>query len=527
MALYNDLVRLDKENKNGVWARIIKNNFAPLFVGRVDYVAGNPPWVNWENLPQEYRQSTAPLWQAYDLFQHKGYKAKLGGAKDDISVLMTYVAHDCYLIEGGSLGFVITLSVFKTKGAGEGFRRFQYRNAHGQWFLPPLSVHDLSRLQPFEGAVNRTATFVVGKARTPFAYPVRYVAWFRGGSGEIAQDDTLQQVYRKTERQVLAAEPIDSENPASPWLTSTESVTQALRKVRGRSDYGGRKGVYCPTNAVYWIVEARPVGESRVLVTNLADSGKRSVRRVTQAVEKDFIYPLIRGKDISRWHCSSPMQIILPQDPKSPAKALPEHELKTQFPKTFSYFKQFESELRSCALLKQFFNPKVDPFYSSYNVGEYTFATYKVLWREVARDMQAAVSMGTGRPFVPDHTLVMVPVGTATEAHYLCALLNSAPASYVVKNYVTLHPATHVLNYLRIRTFEQGNPRHRTLAALSEQIHAAVAGGEVERVRALEAELDLVAAELWGLTDNELKAIQEAMGETGKSQRASEEDQED
>src|SRR5208337_1634954 len=83
--LYKELVRLDKENKNGIWARIIKNNFAPLFVGRVDYVAGNPPWVNWENLPQEYRQSTAPLWQAYDLFQHKGYKAKLGGAKDDIS----------------------------------------------------------------------------------------------------------------------------------------------------------------------------------------------------------------------------------------------------------------------------------------------------------------------------------------------------------------------------------------------------------------------------------------------------------
>ena len=50
---HNDLVKLDKANKNGVWARIIKNAFAPLFVGKVDYVAGNPPWVNWESLPQE------------------------------------------------------------------------------------------------------------------------------------------------------------------------------------------------------------------------------------------------------------------------------------------------------------------------------------------------------------------------------------------------------------------------------------------------------------------------------------------
>jgi len=65
--LYDELVELDKANKNGVWARIIKNAFAPLFVGRVDYVAGNPPWVNWESLPTDYRESTKPLWSHYGL----------------------------------------------------------------------------------------------------------------------------------------------------------------------------------------------------------------------------------------------------------------------------------------------------------------------------------------------------------------------------------------------------------------------------------------------------------------------------
>src|SRR5437773_617986 len=84
--LYRELVKLDQANKNGVWARIIKNAFAPIFVGEVDYVAGNPPWINWESLPEDYRKATAPLWQKYDLFRHKGYKAKLGGGKDDISI---------------------------------------------------------------------------------------------------------------------------------------------------------------------------------------------------------------------------------------------------------------------------------------------------------------------------------------------------------------------------------------------------------------------------------------------------------
>ena len=175
--LYEELVNLDKANKNGVWARIIKNAFAPLYVGRFDYVAGNPPWVNWESLPGDYRQSTAPLWQKYGLFQHKGYKAKLGGAKDDISILLTYVAHDCYLSDNGRLGFVITQSVFKTKGGGEGFRRFSYNRVDSTVYLPPLRVHDLSNFQPFEGAANRTAVIVVGKSLASFKYPVSYVEW--------------------------------------------------------------------------------------------------------------------------------------------------------------------------------------------------------------------------------------------------------------------------------------------------------------------------------------------------------------
>jgi hypothetical protein len=95
--LYNELVALDRANKNGVWARIIKNAFAPLFVGKFDFVSGNPPWVNWRNLPPDYRASVAPLWERYGLFTKKGLEARLGAGMDDISVLMTYVSGNTYL----------------------------------------------------------------------------------------------------------------------------------------------------------------------------------------------------------------------------------------------------------------------------------------------------------------------------------------------------------------------------------------------------------------------------------------------
>src|SRR4030042_4871693 len=110
---FEKLVELENKGINGVWARIIKNAFAPLFVGQFDLVVGNPPWVTWGSLPKEYCQATSPLWKKYSLFEHKGLKARLGSSGDDISVLMTYASIDRYLVPKGKLCFVITQSIFK------------------------------------------------------------------------------------------------------------------------------------------------------------------------------------------------------------------------------------------------------------------------------------------------------------------------------------------------------------------------------------------------------------------------------
>ena len=152
--LYDKLLDLERQGLDGVWARVLKNAFMPLFIGEFDYIAGNPPWVNWESLPDGYRNNTSPLWDRYKLFPHKGFKAILGGSKDDISILMTYVACDRYLKDKGRLAFLITQTVFKTAEGGRGFRRFQLGD--GQ-FLKVLHVDDMSTLNPFEGATNRTS----------------------------------------------------------------------------------------------------------------------------------------------------------------------------------------------------------------------------------------------------------------------------------------------------------------------------------------------------------------------------------
>lgn len=508
--LFTLLKTLDAEGRNGVWARIIKNAFAPLFTPPVDLIVGNPPWVNWESLPALYRQSTAPLWEEYGLFRHKGYKAKLGGAKDDISILMTYVCHDNYLKPTGKLGFVITQSVFKTKGGGDGFRGLRYtKPGKPEIHLAPLQVEDLSTLQPFEGATNRTAIFVAGKSETAVKFPVAYTLWNKKKRASIEQDTPLKEVLSKVDRRKLLARPVEKNDLRSPWISASAPVLTVLMLLRGHGAYSSRKGVYCPTNGIYWLNAHQKGAGNSLIVTNLADTGKKKVKQVSVGVEPDFVYDLVRGKDIQRWTWKSEMKIILPQDPEQPSKALPESVLKIKFPKTFSYFKGFEKDIRACALLAQFFDPKVDPFYSSYNVGGYTFAAFKVVWKEICAEIEAVVIEDHERQIVPDHKLVLVAFEKAEPAFFLSGLLNSIPLGLFVRSYaVQTSISGHVFEYVALPQYDSANPTHKKIAQLAKACHKATGAKLTE----LEFSLNEAVATVLGIPTNNLQIMIDELG---------------
>src|SRR5713226_2892455 len=313
LELYKELVRLDKENKNGIWARIIKNNFAPLFVGKVDYVAGNPPWVNWESLPGDYRESTLAVWDYYSLRPEKGQLGKMRGGKKDLSMLFVYVGMDNYLNWNGKLGFVITQTVFKTIGAGDGFRQFRFATRTETVVLRPLTVHDLSSLQVFEGATNRTAVLVCEKDKANDFYPVPYFVW--RGLTSVDQDLQLQEVIALTNRRKLDAVPIEASRRTSTWLTAPAKAIGGIRKVTGTGDYRAREGVNTGgLNGCYWVNILKNLPNGDLVVENLGDVGKIKLAPVQSTVEPDLVYPLLRGRDVGRWRAEPSCFIIAPQD---------------------------------------------------------------------------------------------------------------------------------------------------------------------------------------------------------------------
>jgi SAM-dependent methyltransferase len=528
--LYGKLCQVAAENRNGIWARIIKNFFAPVFAvaeRKFDYLAGNLPWIGWESLPDKYRESTKRLWEDYGLFTLKGWQARMGGGKKDLSALFFYVAADRYLASDGRLGFLITESLFKTSGAGEGFRRLELPAEPGRERagIGVLTVHDLVDVQPFEGASNRTAVVAAAKG-TATRYPVPYVVWRRRDRERPKEDSPLAEATDRTVQLREAARPITARR-GSPWITGPIEALSAVDKLIGRASYAAYAGLFVgAASAVYWVrlVEAGP--GQLCLVENMWESGKNtgvsSMGPVRAVVEKELLFPLLRNRDAKRWRATPSAHIIVPHDPAT-GTVYDEGTLRVRFPHAYAYFARFREELvgRRAMQYKGVLTQGKRPFYWICNTvaGRQApvFSRAKVVWPQMVPDLAPAVliSTGRGRTTVPQHIVTIVPLSEPGDAHFVCSTLASRPARFVAARYSTgkSFGAPHVLQHIKVPRFDSANAVHLRLCELSQAAHEAAARADDKRVAEIEAQVDEAAAELWGLTPKELAIIQKALRE--------------
>lgn len=156
-----------------------------------------------------------------------------------------------------------------------------------------------------------------------------------------------------------------------------------------------------------------------------------------------------------------------------------------------------------------------------FNVGTYTFAPFKVVWGRMASSMDASViSKIGGKPVVPQETVTLIPFDNETEARYVCAVLNSNPFNFTVQSYSQRGGKSFgtpsILENVCVPKFNPKNKAHQHLAKLSQQAHALAASDDerkVEKIAEIEAKIDQWAAQVWGLSDRELKDIQRSLKE--------------
>lgn len=493
------------------------------FAGRFDYVVGNPPWIAWDDLAADDREATKPLWQHYGLFTLSGNEARHGGGKKDLSMLMIYAAADRYLKPSGRLAMVVTQTVFQTRGAGGGFRRFRLGEA-GAW-LKVLRVNDLVDLRPFPATANWSATLVLEKG-SPTRYPIPYVKYSADRS-----------------RREYDAVPIDPDRPTSPWFLRPRAWKGSAADLVGPSDYTAHLGANTGgANGVYWVtlcgqadsddvsekmgqtrrrqqvlpgdsfghlggssISSQPQGTRTLIrIRNIADRGKRRTAVVEHVVESELLYPLLRWIDIDCFRARPAAWLLLAQDAET-RRGIDERRMGRQYPNAYAYLSQFRELLESRAAYRRYQSRAA--FYSMYDVGPYTLAPFKVVWRRMDRRIRAAVvepvedPLLGSRPVIPQETCALVAADSTDEAHYLCATLNSSLVGFLVASHSVCGGKSFgspgMLDFLRIRRYDPGNAFHRELASASRQAHCLKARGA--DMAAIQADIDRLGARLWGV----------------------------
>jgi hypothetical protein len=499
--VYKTIKKLDEADENGFWARYIKNAFAPVYLEKFDYVVGNPPWIRWGYLADDYRKGTLKLWHRYGLFSLKGHETRLGAGEKDFSMLFTYACADNYLKDGGKLGFLITMEVFKSKGAGEGFRGFEIKDKRVP--LKMLRLDDMVDLQPFRAA-NKTALFVLKKgARTK--YPVPVLEWKRKqGIGRIPTNWRLEQVLTNTTRTRLVAIPVNPDKPVSSWQTSQQDAISTLAKLKGECHYTPHLGARVEPYGVFWLKVNEVWPNGQLSVTNLHDRGKRVIKPVTTHIESTLVFPAVAGGNICRFGVKSHFEIVMSQNPKT-RKPYPEDWMLDHAPLTLAYLGQFKKELlsRGSRLVREF--AEATEFYAMYGIGPYSVAKYRVTWKRMASRVEAVVlsnvrtQYGT-KPMISTDTTAFFAVDNRAEAHYLCAILNSQIVDSYIRSFSSAgrgFGAPSVMSNLAIPEFDTRNKLHAKLADLSEQAHDLVKNGKP--ADDVERQIDEAARKLWNI----------------------------
>lgn len=250
--LFSKIQELQKQGKDSIWTNIIKNNFAPVYLGQFDFVIGNPPWIPWENLSSEYRSATEFIWKNYRLQEKKATAGATAQSSIDFSSVMTYVSSNNYLNKNGKLAFLLPQGLFQSENRGRGFRRFSILLPNSQIDLKVHVVHDLSSFYPFEAA-NQTSFIVIERGKQT-VYPINYILWTPKSS--IFPTMTLEEVNKKMKKEKKYARPVDKNDKLSSWLIGSKNKFSKVSKILGKSYYHKKAFIGADTmgyNAIYWV----------------------------------------------------------------------------------------------------------------------------------------------------------------------------------------------------------------------------------------------------------------------------------
>ncbi|MFR0607314.1 N-6 DNA methylase [Limosilactobacillus balticus] len=454
---------LHKKSWDGIWFQIIQNFFWSIELPKMDIIVGNPPWVRWSSLPELYRERVKDTAKLYDIFsEHKRY----GGNELDISALVTVSVADRWLKNNGVISFLLP-QIHLQNDSSSGFRQFKI----GKYHLIPQIIEDLQNISAFENVVNKPMIITLKKGTNDPTFPVEYKKWISVDNKKVVKNNAaLSDVLMTRDVRDLLAKPL-KDSPRARWIYGTRQQLPIFDKLLGQPTYHGRKGITTDLNGIFF-PRILNQGNGLVQIETRPSAGRVNIGPAFRTwVEQDMIYPLAKGsRNIKRGEFVSDDSIVA----IVPNKGIQDRDYKDaqkqmeKLPKMKAYFERFEAVLRNRSTYRNFM--KGAPYWSVYNVGNYTFSPYKVSWSEIGSKVNAAlleepVSKLKNKIVIPDHKLFFVPFKDRDSAMYLMGILNSSIIGDIVTNSTVSTSRGDILKDLHLPLYDKINPNHQALVS--------------------------------------------------------------
>ncbi len=452
-----------------MWARIIENSFAPLFIGRFSVIVGNPPWLTWTRLPERWRAATEPIWRKYGLWQvpkEAGDRARSQLASTDMAALVFATALDRYLEGNGVVGLLTPDSLLTGDPGGRAFRRFRLTDGDGQVDLPfrILHVDNWADVGPFRPDASNRPVFIVARRDESVQYPVPTVKW-RRGEGVVQPAAEWAAVKLRLEKTLGSSAPVDRQAPSSAWSFQPLAAPPLIEGGRNGWEFG--KGLDTRgANGIFFVkVVQSKRSEGTVLIQNGISGRDKTVQTTRGWVEADLVYPLLRGRDVQPWSARPSCYIIAPYKPGLMGELLDESTFRTKYRRAWQWLRRHYDVLskrkapptRSWDIAGRDWARLDGPL--SHMRGQHIVVVREQQQRPAAAVVQARFDDQLGRTVAPliDHKLSFCAVASKQEALYLCAFINSTPIQDLLASFSnTVAIAPQTLARLPIPDFAAG-----------------------------------------------------------------------
>lgn len=409
------MVRLVREDRDSIWAFILKNAYRPAYLRRqkVDVVAANPPWLSLRDIVDKaYKDRIKELTFQYKLLGKK--EVKLFTQMDTSTVFFVHAEHE-FLKDEGKMAFVMPKSVILPAKQHLAFQR------HGF-----TAIHEFSEVDP----LFRVRSCILISDRKARKHDIPITHW----SGNLPQKNLRWPA-------------------AKAMLKSNKERHSFLGEGTGHSPYlpqmvnGATLYPRC-----LWFVEPpqdRTINLNAPFLrtTRSAKALAKGPWRVEMegAVEREFLFGTALAEDLLPFVVRKLFLVVLPVAEKGGKLLMLRHEdiLAEGAPFTSDWVKEAEriwekKKKKGQPTIHEYlnYNQKLtsqhprEPFVVLYNKSGTNLAAAYLAASECKKVNHLAVS-----GFVADHVTYRYYADTEDHALYLVGVLNSTVVNEAIKPY--------------------------------------------------------------------------------------------